>query len=79
MSEQESGRSGWEYADKAASGVGAAVNGIGVVLTKIYGLLLIVAGIWLLVAVPGKSWWLALILIAYGAYLVFPGSKHVVW
>lgn len=71
--------SGFEVADKVASGAGAVAHGIGWLFTKVWGLLLLAGGIAALVGDPGKLWWAALLMVGYGLYLVFPGSKTVVW
>lgn len=47
-------------------------------LTKLWGLLLLVGGIALLVIAP-SSWWAAILVAAYGLYLLLPGEKWVIW
>jgi len=75
------GTSGWEVADKAAHGVGTALDGIGWFLTKGYGVLLIIAGIVLLVmgGWDAKGILACLVVSAYGVYLLVPGDKFVIW
>lgn len=77
--------SAWNAADKVASGIDKAADvagdigtGIGLVLTKLWGLLLLVGGIALLVIAP-SSWWAAILVAAYGVYLLLPGEKWVIW
>lgn len=73
--EQSTTSSGWEKADNVAGGIGAAVSGIGWVFLKIYAIALIVVGI----VVFNLVWWAAILLFLYGLYLLFPGSKFVIW
>lgn len=72
----KSGR-GWETADKVAHGAGRALHGVALALVKGYAVVLLVGGVWMLVA--GVSVWAGLALIAYGIYLITPGRKYVVW
>lgn len=78
--------SGWEKADAAANKVGNAMekadrvaNAVARPIVKVYGVVLVIIGIIVLVSAFATAWWVGLILIAYGIYLVFPGSKFVVW
>ncbi|MBT8162589.1 MULTISPECIES: hypothetical protein [Arthrobacter] len=79
MSDNSSKRSGWETADKVAHGAGKALNGIAFGIVKIYGVLLVLAGLAVLFIIPAKGWWAGLMLVVYGIYLLAPGSKFVVW
>ncbi|GAB3283476.1 hypothetical protein GCM10027449_26550 [Sinomonas notoginsengisoli] len=80
MPNDDSKMSGWEVADKVAHGAGAAAHGVGWVLTKAWGALLLIAGLIVLFAVFAKGgWWAGPLLIAYGIYLLLPGSKWVLW
>lgn len=75
-----SGRtSGWEKADKVAHGAGKVLNGTAWVIAKGYGILLIVAALFVLFATGGKLVLPGLLILAYGIYLLAPGSKFVVW
>jgi hypothetical protein len=71
--------SGYEVADKVASGAGVVVHGIGWLFTKVWGLILIAGGIFILANDPGGYWWAAVGILVYGIYLVLPGGKTVVW
>jgi hypothetical protein len=71
--------SGWEKVDKVASTGEAVVNGIGTVIVKIYGVILIVLGIIVLVGLNNPSRLFGLLISAYGVYLVAPGSKFVIY
>jgi hypothetical protein len=79
MTDEKPKQSGWEVADKVAHGAGKTLNGIALVLAKLWGLALVVIGITVFVLIPDTGWWIALLLIAYGIYLLLPGSKWVVW
>lgn len=79
MSENGSNKSGWERAESVASGVDKAIDGTALVLMKLWGLLLVIVGIVVLVIGFEKAWWVGLLAIAYGVYLLFPGSKFVIW
>lgn len=70
---------GWEIADGVASGVGAAARGIGWLLIKLWGLLLVVASVAVLIWTGGEYWWGFLVIIGYGVYLLLPGSKWIIW
>ncbi|WP_286299868.1 hypothetical protein [Microbacterium suwonense] len=49
-------------------------------LTKLYGLLLVVVGIVATgLGAAAGGWWAGLLLIAYGVYLILPGWKLVIW
>jgi len=72
-------KSGWEKADGVAQGVGKAIDGTALVFMKIWGLVLLFIGILILVLVFDKGWWAGLLVSAYGVYLLFPGSKLVIW
>jgi hypothetical protein len=78
LSHSPSRPSGWEIADKAAHGVGAVVNGTATVITKLYGLGLLIVGVVAIFALPA-TWWGGLLIAAYGIYLLLPGSKWVIW
>ncbi|MCU1551138.1 MAG: hypothetical protein JWR36_1698 [Glaciihabitans sp.] len=71
--------SGWEKADKVAHGAGKVLDGTSLVLTKGYAIVLIVAAIIAMVANFGALFWPGLLILAYGIYLLLPGSKLVVW
>lgn len=80
MSNNNSRASGWEVADKVAHGAGRTIHGIGWVLTKLWGALLLIGGVVILFTGFSKGvWWVGLLVIAYGIYLVLPGSKWVIW
>ena len=79
MIEDKSHKTSWERADSVIGGAERAANGIGYVLTKIWGLVLLVLAVIVFIASPGKGWWVAILLGAYGIYLLTPGSKFVVW
>lgn len=70
---------GWEKAEKVASGAGAVVSGIGWLILKLYALVLIAGGVAVMIYAPGGSAFLGLIFIVYGIYLIAPGSKFVVY
>ena len=69
---------GWETADKVAHGAGAAINGLAILLMKGWAVLLIIGGIWFMTLGAGGIW-AGLAVVAYGVYLILPGSKFVVW
>ena len=71
--------SGWEHADKVAHGAGKVISGTAIVLTKGWGVVLIIAGIAGIALKPGTLIIPGLLVVAYGVYLVLPGSKFVVW
>lgn len=71
--------SGWEKADKVAHGAGRVLEGTGWLIVKAYAIGLVLIGIVLFFINPGAAWWASLLLIAYGVYLLVPGSKIVVW
>ena len=77
--EENSRPSGWERADRVVSGAENVAIGISTVLTKIWALIIIAVCVAMLIFVADKTWWAALIGIAYGIYLLLPGSKWVVW
>ena len=79
MSDEKSKISGWEAADRVAHGAGKAIDGVALVVIKLYGIGLLFAGILILVLTFATGWWAGLLLIAYGIYLLTPGSKFVVW
>lgn len=80
MNEDNSKSSGWEVADKVAHGAGAAVSGIGLVLSKVWGLVILIAGLFLLFSMFSKGgWWMGPLAIGYGIYLLLPGSKWIIW
>lgn len=70
--------SGFEIADKAASGVETAFSVIGLILLKLWALLLIAGAVIVVVLVP-SLWWAALLFGGYGLYLLLPGEKWVIW
>ena len=70
---------GWEKADKVAHGAGAVAHGIGWVILKIYAVVLIVIGGAILFTAPDATKLIGLGILAYGIYLVAPGSKFVVY
>ena len=70
--------SGWAIVGKAADGVEAVVDGAANVLTKLYGLGLLVAGVVAIFLIPAV-WWGGLLFAAYGLYLLLPGNKWVIW
>lgn len=76
---QRSRTSGWEVADKVAHGAGKAIDGVALVMMKLWGLALVLIGIVLLVLAFDKAWWAGFLLIGYGIYLLLPGGKFVVW
>lgn len=88
MSEENSSsgnEQGWVAADKVLGGIGKAAGvagnaavGCTTVVTKLYGLALAAAGIFALFTLP-SAWWAALLIIAYGIYLLLPGDKWVMW
>ncbi len=71
--------SGWEKADRAMDVAGNVAHGIGWGLTKLWGVALIAIAVLGWFVLGADVWWLALLIIAYGVYLVLPGSKWVVW
>jgi hypothetical protein len=70
---------GWEKADSVAHAAGQVAHGIGWVFTKIYGVILVILGIVGLVAIDSPVRLLGLLVIAYGIYLLAPGSKWVIY
>jgi hypothetical protein len=70
---------GWEKADTVAHGAGQMVHGIGWMLTKGYAVVLIIVGLICMFTAFGTLFWPALLVIAYGIYLITPGSKLVIW
>lgn len=75
-----SGRTtGWEKADKVAHGAGKVLNGTAWVIVKGYAIFLIVVALIVLFATGGKLVLPGLLILAYGIYLLAPGSKFVVW
>ena len=78
-SEAKGKTSGWERADALAHGAGKAISGTATVLTKGWGIVLIIAAIIVIVVNPGALLIPGLLVIAYGVYLVLPGSKFVIW
>ncbi|WP_171042450.1 hypothetical protein [Sinomonas gamaensis] len=80
MTNDNSKMTGWEVADKVAHGAGAAAHGIGWFLTKAWGVILLIIGVILLIAVFARGgWWAGPLCMAYGIYLLLPGSKWVIW
>jgi len=79
MTDEEPKTTGWEKADKAAHTAGKVIDGTASAAVKIYGVILIIIGIGILVLAFATGWWVGLILIAYGIYLLAPGSKLVIW
>lgn len=70
--------SGWERADSVAHGVGKVVNGTSWLLTKAWGVILMIFGI-VGPTLGGAGIWAGLVVVAYGIYLLAPGRKFVVW
>ena len=67
--------SGWEKADKVASGIGTVASGIGWIMIKAYALAIIAGGIAICVAIPGGgSKAIGVGIAAYGVYLLLGGS-----
>lgn len=79
LPEDNSKKSGWEVADRVAHGAGKAIDGVALVMTKLWGIALVLIGILLLVFALDKAWWLGILVAGYGIYLILPGSKFVVW
>lgn len=75
------GTSGWEKAEAVMDGAGRVVNGIGSVLTILYGVGLIILGIVIMGAPLSGAVLGGLIVAAYGVYLALPlnYAKWVVW
>lgn len=71
--------SGYEVADKIASGAEKTADVVGTVFIKLYAVILIAAGIFLLVIAGGDIWWAAGLVLLYGIYLIFPGDKWVIY
>ncbi len=76
---ERQGTTGWEKADKAAHVTGKVFTGMALVMMKGYGVILVILGIILLAVAFSSAWWAGFIIIGYGVYLLFPGSKWVVW
>lgn len=50
MLENKPRKSGWEYANEAAHGAGKAVEGVDLIIMKLYALVLLIVGVVVLVA-----------------------------
>ncbi|MHA3684074.1 hypothetical protein ACXR2T_09270 [Leucobacter sp. HY1910] len=78
---------GWIWSEISDRGgkAGAAVDSVervaeatGNVLVRVYGVVLVIVAIILFVITP-NIWYLELLVLGYGAYLVLPGEKWVIW
>jgi hypothetical protein len=72
-------RTGWQKAGAALDTAGNVANGVASVITKIYGLGLILVAIIAVCVNPAAFIWPALLIGGYGVYLVLPGDKWVVY
>lgn len=73
------GTSGFEKADKAMNVAGRAASAVGTGIVKLWGLIILAAGIAIIAILP-EAWWAGVLVALYGLYLVWPGgNKWVIY
>ena len=70
---------GWQKAGKVADGAGKVIEGTALVIMKLYAVFLMIVALILIFATMGAGILPGLLILAYGIYLIVPGSKLVVW